>query len=269
MRPRRTHARRTVARVPICLLVRHGRTTANTSGTLAGWTRGVGLDDRPQPGRGARQAAQRRCRSRRWSAARCSAASETRPSSPTPLGALSRDTVRGPGGVPLRRLDRSCAQGPGPGPAVAGGAGPPERRAFPRQRGVASRSPRCSCGRCARSGRRTPRSPGPRPRRPVGGGVARRRDQVGARRRGRRAPGPVPADPGRPGLAVGRALHRPRPFVVRVNDAGVDLAGLVPPPPSPPRPARPGTQRPGGGPRRTPSLEPGDAPVGGGAGTAD
>lgn len=29
----------------LCLLVRHGRTTANSSGTLAGWTPGVGLDD--------------------------------------------------------------------------------------------------------------------------------------------------------------------------------------------------------------------------------
>jgi len=37
--------RHTVACVPICLLVRHGRTTANASGTLAGWTPGVGLDD--------------------------------------------------------------------------------------------------------------------------------------------------------------------------------------------------------------------------------
>jgi probable phosphomutase (TIGR03848 family) len=31
--------------VPTVLLVRHGRTTANASGTLAGWTPGVGLDD--------------------------------------------------------------------------------------------------------------------------------------------------------------------------------------------------------------------------------
>ena len=38
-------SRRRVAPVPICLLVRHGRTTANASGTLAGWTAGVGLDD--------------------------------------------------------------------------------------------------------------------------------------------------------------------------------------------------------------------------------
>lgn len=29
----------------ICLLVRHGRTSANASGTLAGWTPGVGLDE--------------------------------------------------------------------------------------------------------------------------------------------------------------------------------------------------------------------------------
>jgi probable phosphomutase (TIGR03848 family) len=31
--------------VPTVLLVRHGRTSANTSGTLAGWTPGIGLDD--------------------------------------------------------------------------------------------------------------------------------------------------------------------------------------------------------------------------------
>jgi probable phosphomutase (TIGR03848 family) len=38
-------ARRTVAFVPTCLLIRHGRTTCNANGTLAGWTEGVGLDD--------------------------------------------------------------------------------------------------------------------------------------------------------------------------------------------------------------------------------
>ncbi|MEO8827128.1 MSMEG_4193 family putative phosphomutase [Lapillicoccus sp.] len=31
--------------MPTVLLIRHGRTTANTSGVLAGWTPGVGLDD--------------------------------------------------------------------------------------------------------------------------------------------------------------------------------------------------------------------------------
>ena len=31
--------------VPTVLLVRHGRTTANASGTLAGWTPGIGLDE--------------------------------------------------------------------------------------------------------------------------------------------------------------------------------------------------------------------------------
>lgn len=36
---------RTVGAVPTCLLVRHGRTAANASGTLAGWTPGVCLDD--------------------------------------------------------------------------------------------------------------------------------------------------------------------------------------------------------------------------------
>jgi probable phosphomutase (TIGR03848 family) len=32
--------------VPTCLLIRHGRTTSNANGTLAGWTAGVGLDDK-------------------------------------------------------------------------------------------------------------------------------------------------------------------------------------------------------------------------------
>ncbi|HEY5247871.1 MAG TPA: MSMEG_4193 family putative phosphomutase [Dermatophilaceae bacterium] len=31
--------------MPTCLLIRHGRTSANASGTLAGWTEGVGLDE--------------------------------------------------------------------------------------------------------------------------------------------------------------------------------------------------------------------------------
>jgi probable phosphomutase (TIGR03848 family) len=34
-----------VAFVPTCLLIRHGRTASNADGTLAGWTEGVGLDD--------------------------------------------------------------------------------------------------------------------------------------------------------------------------------------------------------------------------------
>jgi probable phosphomutase (TIGR03848 family) len=31
--------------VPTCLLIRHGRTSANANGTLAGWTEGVSLDE--------------------------------------------------------------------------------------------------------------------------------------------------------------------------------------------------------------------------------
>jgi len=34
-----------VAFVPTCLLIRHGRTASNVNGTLAGWTEGVALDD--------------------------------------------------------------------------------------------------------------------------------------------------------------------------------------------------------------------------------
>jgi probable phosphomutase (TIGR03848 family) len=34
-----------VLSVPTCLLIRHGRTSSNANGTLAGWTEGVGLDE--------------------------------------------------------------------------------------------------------------------------------------------------------------------------------------------------------------------------------
>jgi len=34
-----------VSFVPTCLLIRHGRTASNASGTLAGWTEGIGLDE--------------------------------------------------------------------------------------------------------------------------------------------------------------------------------------------------------------------------------
>ena len=67
----------------------------------------------------------------------------------------------GPGGVPLRRVDRWRAEGPGQGAALADRAGPARApRASPTARSSpASRSPRCSCGRCAPSGPPTPRSP--------------------------------------------------------------------------------------------------------------
>ena len=35
-----------MAFVPTCLLIRHGRTATNANGTLAGWTEGVGLDEK-------------------------------------------------------------------------------------------------------------------------------------------------------------------------------------------------------------------------------
>ena len=31
--------------MPTCLLIRHGRTSSNANGTLAGWTEGIGLDE--------------------------------------------------------------------------------------------------------------------------------------------------------------------------------------------------------------------------------
>ena len=48
--------------VPTVLLVRHGRTAANASGTLAGWTPGIGLDDAgPRPGRSPSPSGSPRC----------------------------------------------------------------------------------------------------------------------------------------------------------------------------------------------------------------
>ena len=65
-------------------------------------------------------------------------------------------------------------------------------------------------------------------------------------------------------LSVVRYTDR-RPFVIRVNDAGADLAGLVPPPPQPAEAGEAGE----GEPAVDAPLDPGDAPVGGGAGSAD
>ena len=60
----------------------------------------------------------------------------------------------------------------------------------------------------------------------------RRRDQGDRGRRARHAPGPVPADRGRPGSVTVIRYTPGRPFLVRLNDTGGDLAALVPPPPS-------------------------------------
>jgi hypothetical protein len=82
-------------------------------------------------------------------------------------------------------------------------------------------------------------------------------------------------------LSVVRYTER-RPFVVRVNDAGIDLAGLVPPPPKPAaadetagdaeRGEATGGNADGAaaGAAAVPAVDTsGDAPVGGGAGPAD
>ncbi|EFL27358.1 phosphoglycerate mutase [Streptomyces himastatinicus ATCC 53653] len=44
--PERARKGRRVAGMPTLILVRHGRSTANTAGVLAGWTPGVALDER-------------------------------------------------------------------------------------------------------------------------------------------------------------------------------------------------------------------------------
>ncbi|MCF2434857.1 hypothetical protein LV779_09470 [Streptomyces thinghirensis] len=61
--------------MPTLILVRHGRSTANTEGLLAGWTLGVALDERAGPRRPPRcPVGSPPCRSRRSSPARCNAA---------------------------------------------------------------------------------------------------------------------------------------------------------------------------------------------------
>jgi broad specificity phosphatase PhoE len=61
--------------VPTLLLIRHGRTTANASGTLAGHLPGIGLDER-RPQQAARLAERLApCPYAAWSPARCSAPS--------------------------------------------------------------------------------------------------------------------------------------------------------------------------------------------------
>ena len=233
------------------ILVRHGRTTANTSGVLAGRRAASGSTTRASP---------RRPRTAERLAV-------------VPLVAVVTS--------PLERCRQTAAGDP---QGAAGHAGDRDRaRASPSAttgRGRARRSgtwPRSRSGRPCRPSRPRRRSPSgesmsamqarsvaavrrldalvrgrARPRRGVGGGQPRRHHQVGARRRPGHAPRPVPAAPGRPGVGLDRALHRrPAPTCW---------------PPTPTPATCPGSGRR----RRRPAAasRPQDAAVGGGAGPA-
>ena len=211
------------------------------------------------------------CRSVLVSAARCSAATRRRPSSPT-RSARSGRHGGGPGGVPLRRVDRWRAEGPGPASRSGGSCRTsPAPPASPTARSSpGSPSPRCSCGPSGAiraTDAAVARDHGPDALWVAV--VARRRHQVDPLRRGRRAPGPVPAD---------HTSTRPRCRWCATPTAGRSWSGSTTRAPTwpgscrPPQPAD-GRRRPArparGSPPRTPSLDPGDAPVGGGAGSAD
>ena len=76
--------------MPTLILVRHGRSTANTAGVLAGWTPGVALDERGTaqaaalPARLARRAARRRRRQPAAALPGDDAAAARRPARPPP-----------------------------------------------------------------------------------------------------------------------------------------------------------------------------------------
>ena len=188
------------------ILLRHGRTSANASGTLAGRTPGVHLDDLgPDAGRSGRRPARRR-------AARGAGQQPARAVPRDRPGVATRQAARPPGPrrqgadrVRLRRVAGPAAARAGQAGAVEDGADQPVGGDVPRRRVAAA-----DAG--ARGRRRTPSRRrghgGARCRRGLAGGQPRRRDQVRARRRPRHAPRPVPADPGRPGVDLGDPLHR-------------------------------------------------------------
>ena len=189
--------------VTTVILLRHGRTTANTGGVLAGWT----------PGRAARRdRARRRCR--RWrsgwrrcrsppsSAARWSAAGRPpTPSSPGRDLEVQTDDRLGEArygdwtGRPIKELVKeplwkvvqqhpSAAVFPGP---EGEGLAQTQARAV-----AAVREWNAKLG----------------PRRRLAGLQPRRRHQGDPGRRAGPAPGPVPADRRRPGVDLGGHLHR-------------------------------------------------------------
>ena len=143
------------------LLVRHGRTTANSSGVLAGRTPGVRLDDtggssRPRP-RGERLAAgpaRRGVVTSPLERCRQTAKAIAQRQQPGPADGSPWRGEGAPRGR-LRRVDRPRAQDARQGAAVEGRAGPPVRR---RSSPGASRWRRCRHVRSPPSAAGTPRS---------------------------------------------------------------------------------------------------------------
>jgi len=259
-----------VAPVPICLLVRHGRTTANASGTLAGWTGGVGLDD---TGRSQVLALGKRLSElpvKVMVSSPLQRCVETASLLADALGALTVDTVEDLG---------ECRYGAWTGGALKDLAREPLWRIVQDQPSAArfpdsEEFPGESIAEMQLRAIRAIRATDAAVARDHGpdalwvavshGDVIKSilSDAAGAHLDQFQR---IYVDPA--SLSVVRYTDR-RPFVIRVNDAGTDLAGLVPPPP-PPAEATEAGEAAEGEPAANASLDPGDAPVGGGAGSAD
>ena len=218
-RPRRAAARRASPRVdamPLVLLVRHGRTAANAGGMLAGWTPGVTLDERGR---------------------------EQATPSPTGCGpSRSRSSSPAPWNAPARRPRRSSPAGPRPAPRVDDRVGEcrygdwtgqelktlakdplwrvvqahPSRGGLPRRgEAMAEMQPRAVAA--VRDWNAAAASTDPTP---VRGGVPRRHHQGDRRRCPRPAPRPASSASRWTPARSPPSVHRPRPFVLRLNDVG-------------------------------------------------
>ena len=221
------------------ILVRHGRTTANTAGVLAGRAAGVQLDDvGPRPGGARRRSgspgAARRRRdqpARALPADRAADRGGAARAQPRPghgaRASPSATTATGRAG-PLKDAGQGDRCGDRADPAVRGDV--PRRRVDGRDAGPRGR--RRTPPRRRRRGRA-------RRRRGVGGGQPRRRHQVGARRRARACTSTCSSgshvDPASVSIVRYTAT---RPFVLATNTHAGDLSWLAPPPPKRRRPRR-------------------------------
>nr|WP_284286892.1 histidine phosphatase family protein [Angustibacter aerolatus] len=202
--------------MPTLLLVRHGRTTANTAGVLAGWTPGVRLDEQGEAqvaALGQRAAVLPIAQVVTSPLERCGQTAAALTAVPGPKGAARPEPVVDDRLGECRYGDWTGREPEDAreGAHVAGGAAAPERRGVPRSRG------RVDAGDAGPRARRRPRVGRPRRRRAragrrLGGGLARRRDQGDPGRRAGQPPRPVPAHRGLAGVRLGGAVHADPPL---------------------------------------------------------
>ena len=212
------------------ILLRHGRSSANAAGVLAGRTPGVELDE---TGRAQAVRVVDRLAGVPLAAMVSSPALRCEQTVAPLLAERGLDLITEPG---LAEVDYGswtggAAQGPRQGATLAGRAGAPVGRGLPRRRGARRYAGPGRGGDppARRADRRSARSA-----RRLGGLQPRRRDQVRARRRARPATSTTSSgSSSTPARSASCTYTETRPFVVRVNDLGGDVAELVPPEPKP------------------------------------